>query len=115
MDDIKSTIAQVLGDLKTRKEKAAAADPAQHFSRVFAKKELSHVKPAYFRKGILAVTVDSATWLYHLSLRKQELIRKMAELSKEVKDIRFVIGEIEPRGAAKKVAKAKERGTIKFL
>ena len=107
MDDIKDTIVLVLQDLKTRKDKAAATDPAQHFNKIFSKKELSHIEPAYFRKGILAVTVDSATWLYHLSLRKQELLRSMAELSREVKDIRFVIGEIKARGSAKKVAKTK--------
>ena len=100
MDDIKSTIVAVLKDLETRKDRAAAVDPAQHFSKVFSRKELAHIELAYFRKGILAITVDSATWLYHLNLRKQELLRKMVELSAEVKDIRLVIGEI-------KVAKAK--------
>jgi len=95
MDDIKSTIVAVLKDLETRKNRAAVSDPAQHFSKVFSKKELSHLELAYFRKGILAITVDSATWLYHLSLRKQELLRKLAGLSAEVKDVRFVIGEIK--------------------
>jgi len=116
MDDIKTTIFAVLKDLETRKCRAAATDPAQHFSKVFAKKELQHIKPAYFRKGILAITVDSATWMYHLSMRKQEVLRKLAGLNKDVKDVRFVIGEIEPpdagrparpkAGGAKKVAKA---------
>jgi hypothetical protein len=100
MDDIKSTIAQVLKDLETRKDRAAVSDPQQHFAKVFTKKELQHVALAYFRKGILAVTVDSSTWLYHLNLRKAQLLRQLTELSGEVKDIRFVIGEI-------KVAKAK--------
>jgi hypothetical protein len=108
MDDIKDTIAAVLKDLETRKERTAAADPAQHFGQIFSKRELTHLQLAYFRKGILAITVDSATWLYHLSLRKQELLRKLAALSTDVKDVRFVIGEI-------KVAKTAERGTIKFL
>jgi hypothetical protein len=100
MDDIKNTIFAVLKDLETRKDHTAAVDPAQHFSKVFSKRELQHLQLAYFRKGILAITVDSATWLYHLSLKKQELLRKLIELSAEVKDVRFVIGEI-------KVAKAK--------
>jgi len=108
MDDIKNTIAAVLKDMETRKDRVAASDPAQYFNKVFSKKEQAHLRLAYFRKGILAITVDSATWLYHLSLRKQELLRKLVELSGEVKDVRFVIGEI-------KVAKAGERGTIKFL
>ena len=116
MDDIKTTIFAVLKELETRKCQAAATDPAQHFSKVFDKKELRHIKPAYFRKGILAITVDSATWMYHLSMRKQEVLRRLVELSKEVKDVRFVIGEIEAQdagrqsrpkaGSAKKVAKA---------
>ena len=108
MDSIKDTIALVLKDLETRKERTAAVDPAQYFSKVFTKKELQHVRLAYFRKGIAAITVDSSTWLYHLNLRKQELLRKLAGLSSEVKDIRFVIGEI-------KVAKRSQRGKIKFL
>ena len=100
MDDIKSTIAAVLKDLETRKDQTVALDPAQYFSKIFSKKELAHLQLAYFRKGILAITVDSATWLYYLSMRKQEMLRKLAALSAEVKDVRFVIGEI-------KVAKAK--------
>jgi hypothetical protein len=116
MDEIKTTIAAVLKELETRKVQAAASDPAQHFSKVFAKKELQHLKLAYFRKGILAITVDSATWMYHLSMRKQEVLRRLSDLSKDVKDVRFVIGEIEeaetgrqsrPKaGGTKKVAKA---------
>ena len=117
MDEIKTTIAAVLKELETRKAQAAVSDPAQHFSKIFSKKELQHIKLAYFRKGILAITVDSATWLYHLSMHKQDLLRRLEGLSKEVKDVRFVIGEIEaddtgrqssPKaGGAKKVAKAK--------
>ena len=95
MDDIKNTIAAVLKDLEMRKDLTAVNDPAQHFGKVFSKRELLHLEPAYFRKGILAITVDSATWLYHVSLRKQELLRKFKELSTEVKDVRFVIGEIK--------------------
>jgi hypothetical protein len=116
MEDIKATIAAVLKELETRKCQAAATDPAQHFSKVFAKKELQHIKLAYFRKGILAITVDSATWMYHLSMRKQEVLRRLVELNREVKDVRFVIGEIDApdtgrqsrskAGGAKKVAKA---------
>ena len=42
---------------------------------------------------------------YHLSLRKQEILRKLIGYCAEIKDVRFVIGEI-------KVAKTKERGKI---
>ena len=112
MDDIKTTIFAVLKELETRKCQAAATDPAQHFSKVFAKKELQHIKLAYFRKGILAITVDSATWMYHLSMRKQDVLRRLIELSREVKDVRFVIGEIEPQDAGRP-ARLKEGGAKK--
>jgi hypothetical protein len=105
MDDIKSTVAAVLKDLGARKSRADAVDPQNYFAKVFEKKELRHLEFAYFRKGILAIAVDSATWLYHLSLRKQEISRKFNENCAEIKDVRFVIGEI-------KVAKTKERGKI---
>ncbi|HQO37349.1 MAG TPA: DciA family protein [Candidatus Omnitrophota bacterium] len=100
MDDIRTTIAAVLKDLETRKTKTAASDPAQYFAKVFAKKELRHVRLAYFRNGICAIAVDSAPWMYHLNLRKRDLLAKLREYSMDVKDIRFVIGEI-------KVAKTK--------
>jgi hypothetical protein len=115
MDDIKTTIFSVLKELETRKRLAEATDPAQHFSKVFEKKELKHIRPAYFRKGILAITVDSAAWMYHLSMRKQDVLRRLKGLNGDVKDVRFVIGEIEAQvsaakarsraGSAKKVAK----------
>jgi len=98
MDNIKNTILSVLKNLETRTEQARIADPARHFNEIFTKKELRHLKPAYFRKGIVAVTVDSSSWMYHLSLRKQELLRKLSALNPDVKDIRFVIGEIDTAG-----------------
>ncbi len=101
MDDIKSTIASVLKNLETRSEQNRVADPARFFNEVFTKKELKHIKPAYFRKGIVAVTVDTSGWMYLLSLRKHEILGKLRALDKEVRDIRFVIGPTDHLGADK--------------
>lgn len=95
MEDLKITVAAVLKDLETRKTQAAANDPARYFDKVFAKKELRHIRPAYFRNGICAISVESSTWMYHLNLRKQDLLAKMRDFLPDIKDIRFVIGEIK--------------------
>jgi predicted nucleic acid-binding Zn ribbon protein len=56
-----------------------------------------HSKPASLKKTFLTVNVDDSGWLYELSTRKKEIIKKMEGRlgGKKVKDIRFRIGEIK--------------------
>jgi predicted nucleic acid-binding Zn ribbon protein len=63
---------------------------------VAGRKASSHTKPASFRKKRLMVNVDGSSWLYELTLRKNELL---AELKKrlgegKIEELQFRIGEL---------------------
>jgi len=93
MERIKDIIADFMRDLKNAKP--AQDDPEGWVKKVLSKKELPHVQFRYFRRGILGIAVDSSTRLYQLSLQKPALLAKLAKKSKNIKDIRFYIGETQ--------------------
>lgn len=94
MEAIKDTIKNVIYTLETRKSKSSPEDPQALLKRALTKKDLAHIKFNYFRRGTLGIIVDSSTWLYHLSLQKENLLAKLSKKSSTIKDIRFRLGEI---------------------
>jgi len=56
-----------------------------------------HSRPVAFIKAVLTVNVDGSSWLYELTTRKREIIKKLESkfAGKKVKEIRFRIGEIK--------------------
>lgn len=95
MEAIKDTIKNVIGSLVEKKSTHPDGTPQAWIKKVLTKRELGHIKINYFRKGILGVKIDSASWLYFFSLRKDALLIELRKQSKEVKEIRFNIGEVE--------------------
>lgn len=93
MEPIKDTIKQVMKRLKTKKRLARKEDLGTALKKVLTTQEKKHVKFSYFNKGVLALNVDSSSWLYHISLRKEKLINRLKKQTKTIKDIRFRIGE----------------------
>jgi len=63
---------------------------------VAGKKFVTHSKPVSFKKAKLIINVDSSGWLYELTLRRQEIIKKLKQRIKEKKleEIQFRIGEL---------------------
>ncbi len=94
MEPIKNTLHVFMEGLRVKKE-APLNNPGVILSRVLSKKEHNHAKVKYFRKGILNISVDSSSWLYYLSLKKESLLKGFAEEMPQVKDIRFSIGTPE--------------------
>ncbi len=96
MEVIKDTVINVIRELSLKKGgDAGRYNPETLLKKALTKKELRHIKFHYFRKGMLGIEVDSSSWLYSLSLKKEKLITKLnAGPSLGVKDIRFIIGEI---------------------
>jgi hypothetical protein len=94
MELIKDTVSSVMQGMEAKKAGIGEADPQELLKKVLTKKELGHIKFNYFRKGILGLRVDSPSWLYSLSLKKEGLLLKLNKKSSAVKDIRFRIGEI---------------------
>lgn len=95
MEAIKDTLINVMQRLKTKKTGICDDGPRALLKKVLTKKELAHIKFNYFRKGILSLYVDSSSWLYSFSLKKEDLLLGLNKKSCAIKDIRFRIGEIK--------------------
>ena len=56
-----------------------------------------HSQPVSFKKGTLIVNVASSSWLYDLTVRKNEILKTLdKELKgKKIKELRFRIGDIK--------------------
>ncbi|MDD5129777.1 MAG: DciA family protein [Candidatus Omnitrophica bacterium] len=68
--------------------------PQQWLKKALTKKELGHIRVKYFKNGVLGVSVDSSTWLYVLSLKKEELLAELKKENPGLKNINFRIGNI---------------------
>ena len=95
MEAIKDTVASVLKKLSAKKSETQDGDPEEWLKKVLTKKELEHIKFQYFKKGLLGVSVDSSSWLYMLSIKKEELLKNLKKLSGNIKDIHFSIGDVK--------------------
>lgn len=93
MEAIKDTVQTILRSWEVTK-KSAQGDLEVLFRGVFSKRERAHVQIDNLRKGTLNLRVDSSSWLYHLGLKKEDLLSKLRKKSSELKDIRFYLGEI---------------------
>jgi len=93
MEQIKDTIKSVIGGL-VEKRALPGSDPELLLKNALTKKELKHIKCSNFRKGILSVNVDSSSWLYAVSLKKEALLKTVQAGCSAVKEIHFRIGEV---------------------
>src|SRR3989449_3797197 len=57
-------------------------------------------QPRAFTDGCLTVAVDNSPWLHELTLRGEELTRRLSERFNVVRSLRFVSGSIETEPAA---------------
>ena len=69
---------------------------AEAWEAAVGKREAKHTRPASLKKSKLIVNVDGSSWLYELTLKKKEILKKLGEElgNKKVSDIRFRIGEV---------------------
>lgn len=95
MEAIKDAIKNVMRDLEAKRQEAFTDDPQALLKQALTKKELKHIKFNYFRKGILNINVESSAWLYHLSLKKEELLARLSKQATGIRDIRFRLGGIK--------------------
>jgi len=95
VEQIKDTIQSVIRLLSEHKGIVSSEDAEILLKKALTKRELTHIKLNYFKKGILNLTVDSSSWLYNFNLHKRQLLAKLNEKSDWVKEIRFRIGEVK--------------------
>jgi len=94
MELLKKTLDNVMSQLGARKTVFQDAGPQQWLKKALTKKELGHIRVKYFSKGILGLSVDSSSWLYILSLKKDALLKELQKENPGLKNIDFRIGEI---------------------
>ncbi|MFA6141993.1 MAG: DUF721 domain-containing protein [Candidatus Omnitrophota bacterium] len=56
-----------------------------------------HSRPVSLKRSVLVVNVDGSSWLYELTTKKRDIIKKLGLGSpgRSIKDIRFRIGEVK--------------------
>ncbi len=94
MELLKNTLDEVMRSLGAKKSGSSGEDPQEWLKKALTKKELQHIKVKYLHKGTLGLSVDSSTWLYVLSLKKEELLLELKKENPGLKNISFRIGEI---------------------
>lgn len=94
MEAIKETVQGLMRGLG-KKQKGAGSGPEAVLQKALTKKELKHIRFHYFRRGILGISVDSSSWLYNMNLHKEDLLVRINQNHKDVKDIRFRLGEFK--------------------
>ena len=95
MEAIKDTVASVLRKLSAKKSETQDDNPEEWLKKVLTKKELEHIKFKYFKKGLLGVSVDSSSWLYMLSIKKEELLKNLKKFSCNIREIHLSIGDVK--------------------
>jgi predicted nucleic acid-binding Zn ribbon protein len=91
-DLVKKVIKKIGGRGRLTEEEIAAA-----WAQAAGKRGAKHTRPVSFRKSTLTVNVDGSGWLYELTTKKRQILKKLGSglAGKKVKDIRFRIGEIK--------------------
>ena len=92
MDKIKDALDEVMRSLEKKKRGVPGQDPEENLKKVLTKRELNHIKFEYFSKGIVGISADSSTWLYHLNLRKDKLTAELKKITPAVKGLRLRLG-----------------------
>jgi predicted nucleic acid-binding Zn ribbon protein len=64
-------------------------------------------RPGALNAGVLTITVDNSPWLHELTLRSDELYRRVHERFPEVRALRFTLGTLE---AERTVRSARQPG-----
>ena len=95
MEAIKNTVINVMGALAVKKTQDPDDNPQGWLKKALTKGEREHIKVDYFKNGILRVNVDSSSWLYSLTLKKEGILSRIAKFSTAVKEIRFRMGEVK--------------------
>lgn len=92
METLRDTVKNVMQALEAKQKTSLKDNPALLLRRVFSKEELKHAQFGYFKNGLLCVNVDSSGWMFQLSLKKEQLLKRLQQHLRTVKDIKFRLG-----------------------
>ncbi|MDD5422208.1 MAG: DUF721 domain-containing protein [Candidatus Omnitrophica bacterium] len=93
IEDILKRVIKTLGPEKRLSEE----DIIEIWKEAAGEAGASHSRPVSLRKSNMIVNVDGSSWLYELTTKKREILKKLEGRlkGKKLKDIRFRIGEIK--------------------
>jgi len=79
-----------------KKSNPSSTDIERVWKEVAGEKISSHTKPASLRKKKLIINVDSSSWLYELTLKKNEFLANLKRGLGEdkIEQLQFRIGEL---------------------
>lgn len=88
-------LKNIISGLK-KKEIITEEELARVWNLAVGKKASAHTRPVSLRNAVLGVNVNGSSWLYELTLKKKEILKKLDKKikRKKLKDIRFRIGEV---------------------
>ena len=93
-EPIKSIVREVLESLKDKKlNKHDALQKA--WQKAIGQKAEKHTRISSLRGGRLVIEVDESGWMYQLTLKKQEILKKLQKYLKEteIQELHFRIGD----------------------
>lgn len=88
---LKNIISGVSGKAVATQENVRAA-----WESAVGKKAAKHSRPRSLAGSRLIVNIDDSSWLYELTVRKKEILKKLGETlkSSRIKDITLRIGDL---------------------
>jgi len=95
VEHLGDVLKNVISDIG--KKKRFSEELKEAWEKAAGKKAAGHTRAVSLRKGRLAINVDDSGWLYDLTLKKKELLKKIEEKlkNKNIKEIRFRIGDVK--------------------
>ncbi len=92
MERIKDTIQVVFQNWQAERQRSQDR-PEAWLKSILTKKELGHIRVKYFKKGVLALSADSSSWLYHLGIKREDILSRLRQKTAAIQEIRFCLGE----------------------
>lgn len=89
-------LKKIIGGI-TKKGGFTEEDVDAAWDSAVGEKAARHSKPRSLQGSRLIVNVDDSSWLYELTVRKKEILKKLGEIlkSSKIKDITLRIGELK--------------------
>jgi hypothetical protein len=91
---IKEAISDVMGRLRVGEATGEGPDACDALKNILTKEEREHIRITNFAKGIVYAHVDTSSWLYVCSLKKESYLKQVRMTVPAVRDIRFGIGDV---------------------
>lgn len=102
MEQIKDTIQALFKDWTEKGKLVIAEDIEALVGRVFSAEEAKHLRPRAVKGGVLALIVDSSTWLYYFNLHRRRLTDKLRAEAPGITEVKFSIGQVRQKHGTKK-------------